>query len=203
MINPGQGCRHKISSVLANELRYIWICSKPDMAEDPPRCIKFDDTVMTHLHSRFPSLDGVVLEEFLRRLHKKIGRCQKNSFESDKDDTTTFIITPKLHCEAALISHLTLTMAQTEQTQMYIATALPSCYACHVFVEVMNDRSLVEFSLRTYNGVLDCGWRLPCLPSDEAEIIQGMMTKKLGRTLDAALEGFRIREGPVSMSNMR
>ena len=197
MINPGFGWRKRISGLLANGLRYRWICSAPDMAEDTPHSIKFDDTVLTHLQSQFKSLAALELEDLLIRIRKKLGRCPMKGVDSDEDDNTTFTVIPKLHSEAALVSYLAA--VQTGKAPTYIATAHPACYVCHVFMEAMWTTD-VSFPLIRHDGVLDCGWRLPNLPSDQAENVKRIMTKKLGQTLDLAVEGFKKRRRPVSRS---
>ena len=180
----------RIATLLAEGVK----CEFLERSQYSDTAITLNDDVFAALVSHFPALNRISLKGLLDRIHTKLSQCPTDSIRADEVNKATFHVRVSVHCEMALISRLI--SCNTEST-LYIACALPVCYACHVFVKAFKTiEGNNSIHVRWFDGTLDCGWDLP--PFLATSDIKESIMKKWNLTVQAAVVGYQERARYVS-----
>ncbi len=119
-------------------IRCDWI--KPHTKPDAISVI-LDEPSMEGLRSCLPALKDTSVEEFVQAIDDKIQAgdrylTNRGIAHDPRNLPATFEVQESIHCEAALIAYLD---DQAIESTLYIASALPACYACHLLAISMRE----------------------------------------------------------------
>ncbi len=183
-----------LRALLNSGVRCHWVPPTPPKAVS----IVVDAPSLTELRSSLPALQEAVFDKVIPNLERKLKAGElyptnRNITHNAITAPATFDVQVSAHCEVALISHLA---SRNIPTTLYIASALPACYACHLLVESMEElQGYKTFQLGPYNGVIDCGWEFPsALP--HADAVQKTMLRKLNDQLKEIIDRYQRPKKP-------
>ncbi len=183
-----------LRALLTKGVRCDWIHPTPAKAVS----IALEGPSWGGLSALLPALKDASLDELIARLEAKLKA--EDDFLTNRNITyqsgnlpATFEVQVAAHCEGALISYLA---DRHIESTLYIATALPVCYTCHLLIDVMKGvQGCNHFRLGSYNGVIDCGWEFPN-GIRQADNVQKTMIQKINDQLKEGIERYHKPKEP-------